>query len=80
MRAVPCDASDRSARFQHAVAAERPSVRQFPPFFFFSSLAFKVFANTAPDWMGNNCALQTSLFKPPSPPPPDSRQDYACIA
>lgn len=73
MTAVPCDAREEALVFSSSVAAERPSVSPSPPLRL--SLAFKVFANTAPDWMGSNHALQTSLFKPkarplPLPPPP----------
>lgn len=82
MTAVPCDAREEALVFSSSVAAERPSVSPSPPLRL--SLAFKVFANTAPDWMGSNHALQTSLFKPkarplplPPPPAPTPRRDHA---
>lgn len=58
-------------RFVFCCSRRRAYVRQRPPsrLLLLISLAFAVLANNTPDWTGNNCAPQTSLFKPPTPAP-----------
>lgn len=70
IRAVPCDASEEALVLSSS-EVKQPSVCRsvaVPPLV--SRWRSRCLQTLRPDWMRNNCALQTSLFKPPRSPPP----------